>query len=121
MRSRISATIVACAALALGAAPVAHAGADPAAPATRAADPLGAGSLLPDPHEAGVCRVADPGQAVAIDTAGQIAQLRALIAAEAEAAESAGFVPLNNRGYKYGADAIVDPGMVRFETQRLAR
>ncbi|HEY8493393.1 MAG TPA: hypothetical protein VIN04_05835 [Myxococcota bacterium] len=120
MTSRISATIVACAALALGA-PMASA-ADSAAPAPfTAADPAMAASLPPDPAEAGVCRIDDPGQAVAIESAGQIAQLRALIAAEAEGAESAGFVPLNNRGYNYGAGAIVDPGVVRFEAERLAR
>lgn len=87
--------------------------------ATLTPDPLGAG-------DAPMCRVDDPsGRAARVDTSAKIAQIRAMIAAEAaasgESAGEGGFVALGNRGYNYDAGALVDPSLLEFEARHQGR
>lgn len=130
MTSRTLATIAALTGLALAVAPSARAAAsDPADAEAAFAHPLStnwlaATPLLPEPVEAPACRAGDPGQrAATANTAAQIARIRALIAAEAASApqDPSGFMVLDNRGYNYQAQAVVDPSLIEFEARRQAR
>lgn len=95
--------------------------------ATRAAGAEGSSPPLASViDEAPVCRIDDPeGRSTRVDTGAQIAQIRALIAADAAAAggsdSDGGPVVLNNRGYNYDARTVVDPALLQFEAQRLGR
>ena len=75
--------------------------------------------------DAPVCQVDDAAQRSArVDTGARIAQIRALIAAEAAAAGSGGeegFVAISNRGYNYDANTVVDPSLIEFEARRQGR
>lgn len=81
-------------------------------------------TLSPDrlgASDAPVCHVDDAAQRSArIDTGARIAQIRALIAADAAAAGSSGeegFVAISNRGYNYDVNTLVDPAVVEFEAR----
>jgi hypothetical protein len=95
--------------------------------AVRAADAAGSSPLFtPLVDDAPTCRIDDPeGRFQRIDTSAQIAQIRAMIAADTAAAggpeADGGVVVLNNRGYNYDAGTIVDPRLIEFEAQRLGR
>jgi hypothetical protein len=95
--------------------------------AVRAADAAGSfPPFTPIADDAPTCRIDDPeGRFRGIDTSAQIAQIRAMIAADTAAAGGpegdGGVVVLNNRGYNYDAGAIVDPRLLQFEAQRLGR
>ncbi|MCL4685744.1 hypothetical protein KJ059_13460 [Myxococcota bacterium] len=72
--------------------------------------------------DAPVCRVDDAaGRSTAIDTGAKLARVRELLAAEAAAAGAEDVVVLSNRGYNYGADALVDPALIEFEARRQGR
>jgi len=127
MACRILVTIAAlCAGLGLAAAPAARAD-EGGAPASFE-HPLSTDWLprpaLPGPSEAPACRADDPAvRSATAQTAARIAQIRAMLEAEAAASpEGPGeVVVLGNRGYNYGASAIVDPSLVEFEAKRLSR
>ena len=95
--------------------------------AARAADAADSFPLFtPLVDDAPTCRIDDPeGRFQRIDTGAQIAQIRAMIAADTAAAGASegdgGVVVLNNRGYNYDAGAIVDPRLIEFEAQQLGR
>lgn len=98
----------------------------PAARADEPAHPLStdwlSAPLLPDPGEASTCRVdASAQRSVRAQTAERIAQARAMLAAAAAATGGGDAVVLNNRGYNYGSNAVVDPGLVEFEAQQRGR
>lgn len=86
-------------------------------------------TLSPDrlgASDAPVCRLDDPAQrSTRIDTGARIAQIRAMIAADAAAAGGSGgegdFVALGNRGYNYDANTLVDPALIEFEARRQGR
>ncbi len=83
---------------------------------TLSPDGLGAG-------DAPVCRLDAPApRSARIDTAAGIAQIQALIAAEAAAAGAEGeFVAISNRGYNYQPDTLVDPALIEFEARHQGR
>lgn len=116
MTSRILAALALCAGLAIA----------PGARAGDATHPLStdwlSAPMLPGPTDSSSCRVDPSAQRTArAATAEKIARARAMLAAEAAASGGSGVVVLNNRGYNYEAGAVVDPGVVEFEAQRLAR
>ncbi len=83
-------------------------------------------TLSPDhlgASDAPVCRLDAPTpRSARIDTGARIAQIRALIAAEATAAGADGdFVAISNRGYNYEPDTIVDPALIEFEARHQGR
>lgn len=73
--------------------------------------------------DAPVCRLDAPTpRSARIDTGARIAQIQALIAAEAAASGAEGdFVAISNRGYNYQPDAIVDPALIEFEARHQGR
>lgn len=118
MTSRILAALILGAALMLAPMPAARAG-EPAHPLST--DWLSA-PRLPGPSEASTCRADDPARRSArAQTAERIAQVRAMLAAEAAASGGGDAVVLNNRGYNYGSNAVADPVLVEFEAQQRAR
>jgi hypothetical protein len=124
MDSRTLVTLAAfCAGLSLAAAPAARAD-GPGAEHPLSTAWLSASPLLPEPLDAPACRPDGPAErAAGARTAAKIAEIRALLAAEAARSPETpeGFMVLNNRGYNYGASAVVDPSLVEFEARRLAR
>ena len=99
--------------------PPASPNASPGFLSTRAPDRLGA-------SDAPVCRLEDPTQRSArIDTGARIAQIRALLAADAAASGASGaegeFVAISNRGYNYQPDTLVDPALIEFEARHPGR
>lgn len=92
-----------------------------------ATDWLAAAPLFPAASEAPSCRVEDPAnRSTAADTGAKLAQIRALLAADAAragAGSGAGgdVVVLSNRGYNYDADELVDPALIEFEARRRGR
>lgn len=125
MDSRTLVTLAAlCAGLSLAAASAARADGGLGAEHPLSTSWLSASPLLPEPVDAPACRPDGPAQrAAGARTAAKIAEIRALLAAEAARSPEApeGFMVLNNRGYNYGANAVVDPSLVEFEARRLAR
>lgn len=123
MRSRTLATLAALAGLSL--APAASAGGATSTDHPLSTSWLSAPPLLPESAQAPACRPDDPAQRAArAGTAAQIARIRTLLAAEAARAPEGGqdgFRVLDNRGYNYGGNAVVDPSLIEFEARRPPR